>query len=128
MTLPLRTRIDRLLTRYMPGYGRVAWAWYRWRNRTSPREFHPGDVVIWAPSHDIYAGTTEVQRINWYSRLGYGAATRPLFVYVCPINACNLVPGVRMDSGHCILIELGTGRIEWMRHPDDFRYATNEEF
>jgi hypothetical protein len=87
-------------------------------------EFKPGSVVVLnKDKFEPYYGGTEEQKLKWWGSLGYGREKPHLFVYLCPILDAD-----GTDSGHCVLVSLEDQHIETMRHPQDFRLATDEEF
>lgn len=86
--------------------------------------FKTGDVVIWAPEKfnpEYWNSLSEQDRLRYYGALGYGRGKKP-FVFISTIN------DIDGDTGHCILIDLDDGHVEWMRHTCEFRKATEEEF
>ncbi len=92
--------------------------------------FKPGDVVAFAPEQfnpEYWDNLSEDDRIKSYGWAGYGQPRPPhrhkLFVWVCPINDAD-----GHDSGHCVLVDMDDGHVEWMRHSDEFRKATDQEF
>lgn len=88
-------------------------------------KFKPGDVVIFNPEHfypDYWDNLSEADRIRYYGWAGYGRKAPKVFVWMCPIN-----DAYGSDSGHCILVDMDDGHVEWLRHSIDFRKATEEE-
>lgn len=93
--------------------------------------FEPGTVVLWThknfnPEH--WNGMSEEERIKYHGWAGYGAPEygtfrQKAFVFICPINDAD-----GTDSGHCVLLDMKTGKMEWMRHTVELRAATEEEF
>jgi len=88
----------------------------------------PGDAVVWDPGVDsnLLNGLTEKQRIKYYGPLGYGQDKVKVFVFLSAIN--SMFDGKMRDSHHCLLVDLDNGKIEYMRHTDEFRRATEDEF
>lgn len=84
------------------------------------KSFKPGQVVVF--DDDSVINISEEYAIKYYTCLGYKLTKKPLFVFLCEI-----LDG-EYDSGHCVLLELGTNKIESMRHTSNFRLATDDEF
>jgi len=85
-----------------------------------------GMVVVWDhhalnPKH--WKKLTEEERIRQYGALGYGDKRPKLFVFLCRIKDQQVG-----DTGHCVLVSLSDQKIETMRHTNEFRQATEEEF
>lgn len=106
----------------------IRWFIFKLRNRVKTyKDFKSGDVVVWDPPYSQWMkDQTEENLQKWYGKLGYGKDKRPTFVYLSPINDCS--DGFRHNSGHCVLLNMEDGSLEYMRHPEDFRFATDEEF
>lgn len=88
--------------------------------------FEPGTVVVWEPNNfnpDFWNKLPEEDRIKYYGPLGYGREKKKLFVYLTEILDADGDP-----SGHCVLVSMDDQKIETMRHTDEFRKATEEEF
>ena len=88
--------------------------------------FKPGTVVVFEPNNlnpEWWNKQTKKDLLKWYGPLGYGKKKRKLFVFMCEILDHEGTP-----SGHCVLLEMGTGKLQWMRHTSDFRKATVDEF
>lgn len=84
--------------------------------------FKPGTVVVFEPKNfnpDFWNNLPEEHRVKYYSPLGYGREKPKFFVFITEIKNA---------PGHCILVDMDDGHIEWMRHTDDFREVTEEEF
>lgn len=82
--------------------------------------FKIGQVVVF--NDDSVINIPEKDAIEYYGCLGYKSDTRPCFVFICDILDEDY------DSGHCVLVNLRTHKIESMRHTCNFRLATTEEF
>lgn len=90
------------------------------------RSFRPGTVVVFDPkgfNPEYWDNLSEDDRLKYYGALGYGKEKPELFVFLTEIRAAD-----GSDSGHCVLVSLSDQHIETMRHPEDFRAATDEEF
>lgn len=82
--------------------------------------FRLGDTVVFEPDNfnpDFWNNLSEEDRKRYYGPLGYGGEKK-LFTFIC-----EMYP----QLGHCVLIEIGTGKIETMRHISNFRLATDDE-
>ena len=85
------------------------------------KPFKPGDTVVFDPESfnpDFWNGLSEEDKVKYYGPLGYGQEKLKAFTYLCEMSP---------QLGHCILIEIGTGKVETMIHISDFRLATDEE-
>ena len=74
------------------------------------------DVDTFHPPY--WDNLTEEDRIEYYGPLGYGDEKLKLFTFICEM---------RPQSGHCVLIDMESGKVETMRHVSDFRLATDDE-
>ena len=83
--------------------------------------FRIGTPVVF--NDESVINLSEEDAIKYYGCLGYKQDKRPLFIFLCEI--LNEDDGYY--SGHCVLLELGTNRIEAMRHTSNFRLATEDE-
>ena len=89
-----------------------------------------GDVVVWTPDNfnkEFWDNLPEEDRIKYYGPLGYGSEKKKLFVFLTSIFEFDDALG-RRDTGHCVLVDLDDGHVETMRHTEEFRRATGEEF
>ena len=89
-----------------------------------------GDTVIWTPDNfnkEFWDKLSEEDRVKYYGTLGYGSEKKKLFVFMTRIFAYD-ESCERRDTGHCVLVDLSDGHIETMRHTNEFRHATEEEF
>jgi hypothetical protein len=94
-------------------------------------KFKSGDVVIFEPKNfnpSFWDSLSEEDRIKYYGPLGYGSEKPKLFVYITDIMQGTYGNEKRYSSGHCVLIDMDTNEIQMMRHPTDFRLATDDEF
>lgn len=94
-------------------------------------KFKMGDVIVFAPENfrgNHWENLSEEDRIKYYGALGYGAKKKKLFVYLTAIYDNSDPEFGRFNSGHCVLVDMDDGHLEVMRHPEDFRLATGEEF
>ncbi len=85
------------------------------------KKFKTGDVITL--DLDTISNMSEEDKIKYYGVLGYGSKKPKLYTYITNIKAAG-----GYCSGHCILISLSDQSIETMRHIEDFRKATDEEF
>jgi hypothetical protein len=86
-----------------------------------PPSFKPGDTLVFEPKNfnpEYWAGLSEEDRVKYYGALGYGAARPHLFTFICEHNP---------QRGHCVLVSMQDQHVETMRHPTDFRLATEDE-
>lgn len=86
------------------------------------QKFKRGTVVVFEPKNlnpAYWNGLSEEDRIKYYGALGYGSPKPKFFVYLT---------GIRNASGHCVLVSLDDQSIQTMRHDQDFREVTEEEF
>ena len=95
-------------------------------------KFKRGDVVIWDGPNKlnprIWDAMPEVDRVRYYSALGYGRSEPKLFVYLASImDPPDEFEDQRFSSGHCVLVSLDDQKIETMRHDVEFRLALPEE-
>lgn len=101
--------------------------------RRQPPSFKVGSVVVHEPANfnpDFWDGLPEEERIRYYGPLGYGAKKQKLFVYMGEILGAP-DPDNRnrqWSTGHCVLIDMDTSKLEIMRHTPEFRLATEEEW
>jgi len=83
--------------------------------------FRMGDTVIFDEhsfNPEYWHSLSEEEKIRYYGDLGYGQKKPKPFTFIT-----EMYPQI----GHCILIDIQTGKIETMRHSGDFRLATDEE-
>lgn len=102
------------------------------------REAPPtGTVVLWTHKNfnpEYWDNLSEEDRVKYYSWAGYGTPEygtfrQRAFVFICPIYDSEVqADGTRYDSGHCVLVDIKTGKVETMRHTCELRPATEEEF
>ena len=88
----------------------------------------PGDVVVWDERNfykDFWKNLSEEDRVKYYGWTGYPNKKR-LFVYLTDINSIS--DSERSFSHHCVLVALDDQSVETMRHPSEFRHASEEEF
>ena len=86
------------------------------------KKFKRGTVVVFEPKNlnpDYWNALSEKDRIKYYGALGYGKTKPIFFVYLTEIKNA---------LGHCVLVSLADQKIETMRHTDNFREVTEEEF
>jgi hypothetical protein len=89
------------------------------------KTFKPGQVVVWDAKFfnpKYWDGLSEEDRVKYYGALGYGRSKPKLFVFLTEIANKD------GDTGHCVLVSLEDQKIETMRHTNEFRLATDEEF
>ena len=80
-----------------------------------------GDTVVWNPNNfnkSYWDKLSEEDRIKYYGALGYGQQKPKHFTFLCHH---------RPQHGHCVLIDMDTGKIEVMRHTDDFDLVSEDE-
>jgi hypothetical protein len=82
--------------------------------------FKQGQVVVFDGSN---LRLSHEDKIEYYSCLGYNQYKKPLFIFMTEILDYD-----GTDTGHCVLLNMDTWKIEGMRHTADFRLATTEEF
>jgi hypothetical protein len=85
--------------------------------------FNPGDTLIFTTENfnkSWWDKLPEYERIQYYGVLGYGRPKdRPhLYTYLCEHKP---------QGGHIVLVSMEDQHIETMRHPEDFRLATEDE-
>jgi hypothetical protein len=83
--------------------------------------FRSGDTVVFDPESfnpDYWNGLSEKDKIKYYGPLGYGEDKLKTFTFITEMHP---------QTGHCILIDIATGKIETMRHTSNFRLADDEE-
>ncbi len=83
--------------------------------------FTLGDTVVFDPESfnpAFWNNLGEEERIKYYGPLGYGEEKLKFFTFITEMQP---------QGGHCILIDITTGKIETMRHTTNFRLATDEE-
>jgi len=84
--------------------------------------FEPGTIVVFDPdsfNSEFWKGLSEKERKKYYGPLGYGQKKLKPFVFLCEITTA---------PRHCVLVDIETQKIETMRHTNDFREVTDEEF
>lgn len=69
----------------------------------------------------------EDDRLKYYSWAGYGEATYGTFRQRSFVFLCEILDADGTDSGHCVLVDMKDGHVEWMRHTTEFRAATEDE-
>lgn len=55
---------------------------------------------------------------KYYNPLMFKDGKQRVFIFITEINQA---------PGHCVLVPLDGGPVEWMRHTADFRLATEDE-
>ena len=98
-----------------------------------PFPFAIGSVVVFNPdcfNKQFWDNLSEEDRIKYYGPLGYGQKKKKLFIYMgeilnAPDEFCN---NKQFSSGHCVLVDMDTSKLEIMRHSSDFRLADESEF
>ena len=86
--------------------------------------FKPGDVIVWDENNlnsKFWNELPEDLKLKYYSWTGYPNKKR-IFVFLTEIRDADGF------ADHCVLIALDNQSIETMRHPSEFRLATDEEF
>lgn len=81
----------------------------------------PGDTVVFDHTRlnqDYWASLPEKERVAYWGRFGYGGGELKLFTYITEHHP---------QDGHCVLMDMDTGQLLPMCHPDEFRLATDEE-
>lgn len=94
--------------------------------KKSEKKFKRGDVIVWDQTNfnkEYFDALSETDRKKYYGPLGYGSKKSKLFVFLTTISSSD-----GTDSGHCVLVSLDNQKIETMRHTNEFRLATDEEF
>lgn len=94
----------------------------------------PGTVVVWTHENfnpEYWDKLSEDDRRKFYGWAGYGQEPKypgwkKAFVFICPIISANAAEF--NDSGHCVLLDLDDGHLEYMRHTAELRPATEDEF
>ena len=92
------------------------------QKKKKPKELRPGDVVVFEPKNfnpNFWDNLSEEDRLRYYGALGYGQE-KPVFFVV--------LTHIRQAPGHCVLVSLQDQHIETMRHPENFRVVTDDEF
>jgi hypothetical protein len=88
----------------------------------SKKSFKMGTVAVFDPSGfnpDYWNNLSEKDRKKYYGPLGYGKKKTKFFIFICEIlNA----------PGHCVLVDMDDGHVEYMRHTSDFREINEGEF
>ena len=85
--------------------------------------FHLGDCIVWDEKNfnpSFWDGLTEQEKDTYYhSWTRDSKGKRIVFVFITEIIQA---------PGHCVVVPMGNGgRVEWMRHTDEFRLATEDE-
>ncbi len=83
--------------------------------------FIPGNTITF--DYDSFNKTywdrlSEKDKVKYYGPIGYKADPIKLYTFICEMSP---------QFGHMVIIEIGTGKIETMRHVNDFRLATEDE-
>ena len=81
--------------------------------------FRLGDTVTFDPDSfnpSFWDGLTEEEKVRYYGPIGY--KNDKTFTFICEMHP---------QQGHCILIEIGTGRVETMRHTCDLKLVEDDE-
>jgi hypothetical protein len=85
-------------------------------------KFKQGDTVVYdfksLEGTEYWNKLSENKKIEWYGALGYGRDKLLLFTYVCEHTP---------QTGHCMLVNMETQKVETMRHTDEFRLAEEGE-
>ena len=85
--------------------------------------FKPGDTLIFDPDSlnpEYWNGLSDEEKRHYYGDLyNFDNPEDPyLFTFICEH---------RPQMGHCVLVNMQNQTIQTMRHPHDFRLATEEE-
>ena len=82
--------------------------------------FTLGDTVMFDPSNlnqDYWNGLTDKQKSEYYGDYGYGSKLK-LFTFIT-----HHYP----QLGHCLLMDMDTGKLLPMCHTSEFRLVSDEE-
>ena len=80
--------------------------------------FKLGDTVAFSKNCKSLKGLSEKERVEYYGELGYGQDKLKRFVFLTEMSP---------QTGHCVLVEIGNGKIHTMRHTDDFYLVDKED-
>lgn len=81
----------------------------------------PGDTVVFDPSSlnpEWWNKQTEEYLKKCYGYLGYGTEEQMMFTFLCEMSP---------QVGHCVLVEIGSGRVVTMVHISNLRKLTEDE-
>ena len=90
--------------------------------------FKPGTVVVLDKEKFENLSMTHEKKLKYYGDLGYGQDHPHFFVFLCEITVQDKLYDIPLSTGHCLLVSLQNQKVETMRHPDDFRAVTEDEF
>ncbi len=88
---------------------------------TNDDSFVCGDTVVFNPSNlnqTFWESLSEEDRIKYYGDLGYGKEKPVYFTFLGEHKP---------QTGHCVLVNMDTGKLEIMRHTSDFSLVDDEE-
>lgn len=83
--------------------------------------FNLGDTIVFDPTSfnpDFWDNLNESDRIKYYGDLGYGKDEPVFFSFLFEHKP---------QFGHCSILNLDNGKIETMRHINNFRLVTDDE-
>jgi hypothetical protein len=84
--------------------------------------FKLGDAIVWTPDNfnpKFWENTPLEDRDRYYYSWTMDSRGNPIvFVFITEINQA---------PGHCVVVSMAGGKVEWMRHTTEFRLATEDE-
>lgn len=84
-------------------------------------KFKLGDVVFWDPANlnkEFWTQLSQEEKDRYYTPLMFRNGRKRLFVFITEINQA---------PGHCVLVPLDDGPVEWMRHTSEFTLADEDD-
>lgn len=84
-------------------------------------KFKLGDTIVFEPKNfnpDYWDSLSEEDRIKYYGPLGYGSEKLVTWTFITEMYPQN---------GHIVIMRINDGKIEMMRHIQDFRLAIEDK-
>ena len=77
-----------------------------------------GTYTLLESARQYFNTLNEEDKVTYYGDFGYGRCITKLFTYICEHKP---------QRGHCVIMDMSTGKLIPMCHPEDFRLALEEE-
>lgn len=98
----------------------------------STPSFKPGDTVIFDPSTDpMWDLYSQTDKVRWYGDFGYEfldiGREEPVYGFNVRKRLLTFICEHNPQHGHCVLMQMWSGKLILMCHMDNFRLATEDE-